>query len=233
MPRINNNNFQTNNILIVEGDEYEAEIITHSIESLKINNSKITSTCDSNGALEELSKDSYRLMLVDYELSDTNGVDLLAKVRKKYPKMIRILISGISNFDIALEAINKARIHKYIVKPWNDDELQSLVQSIFKVRRDNGKNGKNEKNGKNGEKRNDDVGKALLAIKKILNELESKKTDTSYKQTVAVEFSSTLLFNQFSSEIQIFNNVKIDDVHIFENKYIVTVAVYKHGVEII
>ncbi|MDP7266227.1 MAG: response regulator, partial [Candidatus Thermoplasmatota archaeon] len=90
-------------------------------------------------ALVELEKKKFDLVLADYKMPVMNGIELLALVKKNYPKTVRILITAFGDKNSAIEAINTAEVHSYLEKPWDDRELQLNVYEILarKYERDN------------------------------------------------------------------------------------------------
>ena len=63
------------------------------------------------------------------------GVELLEKIRLIDESIIRILITGYSEVDIAKDAINKAHIHFFVEKPPEPEELRSVIKKeILKKR---------------------------------------------------------------------------------------------------
>src|SRR3989338_7053607 len=56
------------------------------------------------------------VVLSDQRMPGMKGSDFLTYVAKEYPKVVRILITGYSDLESAVEAINKARIRSYIGK---------------------------------------------------------------------------------------------------------------------
>jgi response regulator RpfG family c-di-GMP phosphodiesterase len=61
-----------------------------------------------------------------------NGLELLRKVREKYPGTIRMLITAYSDITVAKDAINKVDVDYYIEKPWDNAELRELVSEALK-----------------------------------------------------------------------------------------------------
>jgi two-component system, sensor histidine kinase and response regulator len=75
-------------------------------------------------ALEHLNKDSdFTIILSDQRMPEMNGVDFLEETLKINPKPIRILFTGYSDFESAIEAINRAQIYRYLTKPWAPTDL--------------------------------------------------------------------------------------------------------------
>jgi len=55
------------------------------------------------------------------------GIDLLARVQTHHPRAVRALITGYNDLDIAIEAMEKAKIHYYLQKPWNNEDLRNTI----------------------------------------------------------------------------------------------------------
>ncbi|MDY6951778.1 MAG: response regulator [Thermodesulfobacteriota bacterium] len=82
--------------------------------------------------LKEVGK-PFSLIISDQRMPEMSGAQFLEKARGIFPQAIRILLTGYSDMDAIVEAINKGGIHRYFTKPWNDDDLvlqvrQSLEQ---------------------------------------------------------------------------------------------------------
>jgi response regulator RpfG family c-di-GMP phosphodiesterase len=73
------------------------------------------------------------LIISDQRMPEMTGAQFLEKARKIFPDAGRYLLTGYSDMDAVVDAVNKGEIHRYLTKPWNDDELlvhvrQSLEQ---------------------------------------------------------------------------------------------------------
>jgi putative nucleotidyltransferase with HDIG domain len=60
-----------------------------------------------------------------------SGVDLLAAVRERQPDLVRMMLTGYTEMDVAVEAINRGEIYRLITKPWNDEELKATLRQAF------------------------------------------------------------------------------------------------------
>jgi response regulator RpfG family c-di-GMP phosphodiesterase len=58
-----------------------------------------------------------------------SGLEFLAQVRQIQPDATRILITAVLNLGTLIDAINKAEIHRFLVKPWSREELLAAVKS--------------------------------------------------------------------------------------------------------
>lgn len=82
-------------------------------------------------AIEMLEKTKYDLVLSDMRMPDMDGAALLQRVYDFYPESIRMLISGYSDHDLLVKAINDGRVHAFIEKPWNNKQLVSKVKAAL------------------------------------------------------------------------------------------------------
>ena len=55
-------------------------------------------------------------------MPEMGGLDLLRIVKKRYPDIVRIVLSGYTQVTTLLTAINQGEIYKYITKPWELEE---------------------------------------------------------------------------------------------------------------
>lgn len=85
-------------------------------------------TCNSPVlALEKLAKEQFQLIISDYMMPDMNGGDLLKKSREMHPSMIRIMLTGHADVNAVVSAVKTGAVYKFILKPWNDDDLRVTV----------------------------------------------------------------------------------------------------------
>lgn len=83
-------------------------------------------------AMEHLTKESYDLVLCDYRLEDTDGRELLIKIKALYPGTCVIIITGYSDVKIAVELI-KLGAFDYITKPLYPDEILNTINKALEI----------------------------------------------------------------------------------------------------
>ncbi|MFQ5458536.1 MAG: response regulator, partial [Myxococcota bacterium] len=79
-------------------------------------------------ALKMMDAAPMQVVVSDHRMPGMTGVDLLSKIRERWPDIIRILVTGNSEINIAVDAINRGQIYRLITKPWNDDEIRATVR---------------------------------------------------------------------------------------------------------
>jgi response regulator RpfG family c-di-GMP phosphodiesterase len=76
------------------------------------------------------------VIISDQRMPGMNGAEFLAKARKFLPESIRMVLTGYADINTAMESINRGGIYRYILKPWDDEELRLVVRdavSLFEL----------------------------------------------------------------------------------------------------
>lgn len=86
--------------------------------------------------------DSYEIgvIITDQRMPGMTGIEFLESILTIYPDTIRILLTGFSDMNAVMDAINRGQVYKYLVKPWQNDELRLYIQNaleIYHLRREN------------------------------------------------------------------------------------------------
>ena len=81
------------------------------------------------GALETV-KSTHDLALIvsDYHMPGMNGIELLEQMRKNSPDVTRILLTGAADLEMALDAVNKGHIFRFLLKPCESEILVTAIQ---------------------------------------------------------------------------------------------------------
>ena len=73
-------------------------------------------------------QDPFNIIFLDLKLLDENGMDVLARIKKRYDNVEVIIITGYGSIDSAISAIKKGAYH-YVTKPFKLDEIRLLARS--------------------------------------------------------------------------------------------------------
>ena len=83
--------------------------------------------------LEIMEQNEINLVITDQRMPEMTGVEFLEKIKYQYPDCVRMIMTGFSDMDAIIQAINKGNIYRYITKPWNRAELKITIDSAFEV----------------------------------------------------------------------------------------------------
>lgn len=79
-------------------------------------------------ALAMLRHQDVALLITDQRMPGMTGIELLKKTVLLRPRMVRIILTGYTDVDALVEAINCGQVYRYVAKPWNNDELRLTVK---------------------------------------------------------------------------------------------------------
>lgn len=86
-------------------------------------------------ALTILEKEVVDLVISDQRMPEMTGVDLFAILKEKYPDTLRIILTGYSDMQAVIDAINKGNIYHYITKPWKAEEMRVILEKALEAYR--------------------------------------------------------------------------------------------------
>ncbi len=81
-------------------------------------------------AIKTCEKAVFDVALIDVELPDVKGTELLNRLKKMQPKMIRIIITGHPSLESAMKAVNE-RADGYVLKPFEVAELLEMIKRLL------------------------------------------------------------------------------------------------------
>jgi sigma-B regulation protein RsbU (phosphoserine phosphatase) len=86
-------------------------------------------------ALEFLDKKPVDVIITDQRMRGISGVDLLKESLLRSPQALRIILTGYTEVDYLMDAINQGQAHRYITKPWEPFALrQTVLQDLEHLR---------------------------------------------------------------------------------------------------
>ena len=111
-------------ILVVD-DEPD---VVKSVKDLLRLDYRVLGTTRADEAIEILAREEVHIVMSDQRMPEMTGVELLHKVRGQHPDAVRLLFTGYADIRAVIDAINKGNVYRYISKPWDPDELASVIR---------------------------------------------------------------------------------------------------------
>ena len=78
-----------------------------------------------------LETEAVDLVISDMRMPEMDGTQFLAQVRERWPETIRLLLTGYSDINSIIDAINRGEIFRYIAKPWDDNDIVLIVRQAL------------------------------------------------------------------------------------------------------
>ena len=75
-----------------------------------------------------MQQEEVHIVMSDQRMPQISGVELLAKVKSRYPQAIRMLFTGFADIESIIAAINQGHVYQFLKKPWQPEELESAVR---------------------------------------------------------------------------------------------------------
>lgn len=82
-------------------------------------------------ALDVLEGAAVEVIIADQRMPGMTGVELLAQVRQRYPGIVRLILTAYADFDAMIQAINEGQVYRYIIKPWDPEDMMLVVRQAL------------------------------------------------------------------------------------------------------
>lgn len=86
---------------------------------------------DPRAALVRAAETAFDVVISDFRMPTMDGVSFLKAFREIQPDAVRVILSATTDFDALVTAVNEAEIHRYLIKPWMDDEVVATVRGAL------------------------------------------------------------------------------------------------------
>ncbi len=112
-------------ILVVDDEEAILETMSFTFED----DYEVHTSTDPRRALDLLgAKGPFAVVLTDQRMPDMSGVEFVTEVWRRHPTTVRMILTGFSDMDAILQAINDGHVYAYITKPWEPDHLKQVMK---------------------------------------------------------------------------------------------------------
>ncbi len=112
-------------ILLVDD---EPRVLSSLQGMLRLDNHELLVASDGPAALEVLSTSDVAVIVCDHNMPGINGAEVLARSAKLRPDAVRIMLTANADLETARASIHEGRISYFLIKPWDDDQLRSVVR---------------------------------------------------------------------------------------------------------
>ncbi len=113
-------------VLLVDDEEHIRSALLRVLRREKIS---VDAAASAEEALLWLESNQAALILSDYRMPGLSGTEFLARVEARWPDTNRIILSGHADFDTVLNAVHSGVVHKFLAKPWANQELIEHIKT--------------------------------------------------------------------------------------------------------
>lgn len=114
-------------VLVVDDEP----IVCHSLRRILSKQScAVEEAFDVDAALQKMKLNKFDLIFLDLKMPKRNGMEVLESIKKLYPKIPVVMITGYASIETAVEAIQKGAFN-FIPKPFTPDELRAVAVEVF------------------------------------------------------------------------------------------------------
>ncbi len=117
-------------LLIVDDDE---RLLLAMKRALRKEGYKLLFARNGEEGFKRLLKNPVDIVISDYQMPGINGLKFLQKVKEQFPDILTIMMTGIEDIQVAVEAINEAGVYKFILKPWGSADLKITIKRAIET----------------------------------------------------------------------------------------------------
>ena len=119
-------------LMLVDDEEYILRALKRTLG--RYGELDIETYVNPHDALKRARTKNFDLFLSDYRMPDMDGVALLTELKELQPESMRLILSGYTDLEALIGAINRAEIYRFITKPWQDYELYVTIKQALQYR---------------------------------------------------------------------------------------------------
>ena len=116
-------------VLLVDDEPLSLETLARTLDE----DFEIRTANNARDAIRILEEDWIQVVISDQRMPEESGVELLARVRARWPEVARMIVSGYTEAEDIIDGINRAGVLQYITKPWHPDNLLLIVRNACRL----------------------------------------------------------------------------------------------------
>ncbi|MFC1488859.1 response regulator [Thermodesulfobacteriota bacterium] len=82
-------------------------------------------------ALAKMEETEIAVVVADQRMPKMEGIQFLERVKERWPDTIRIIMTAYLDFNVMVNAVNKANVYRVILKPWDETEIKMTINNAM------------------------------------------------------------------------------------------------------
>ena len=118
-------------VLLVDDEPHVLAALRRTLRAPEL---RVLTAGDAAEALRVVAEGQVDVLVSDIDMPGMSGIELIREVRRRYPSIVRLLLTGDASLESALDAINHGEVYRYLLKPWKAAELrQTLADAVARL----------------------------------------------------------------------------------------------------
>jgi class 3 adenylate cyclase len=115
------------NVLVVDDEQDSLDLLQRTLRRECI----VFAAKSGETALRLLKDNNISMIIADQKMPEMTGTELFQHTLKVCPEVTRIILTGYSDVEDLIDAINTGHVYRYITKPWKPEELKMTVRQVL------------------------------------------------------------------------------------------------------
>ena len=120
---------EAHSILLVNDDMNEL----NALERIFRERYNVFSATNGQDALAIMGRNDIAVIITGYRMPGMTGIELLERTLREYPDTIRVILAAYTDEELLVGAINKVRVHSFLPKPWETEEVKAVVAEAIRT----------------------------------------------------------------------------------------------------
>ena len=88
---------------------------------------RVLTAANGQQALDLMATEAVAVVIADYQMPGMDGVTFLNRVKRTWPNIKRVMLTGAANLEVIEQAVNESEVNRFLNKPWSDSQLKATV----------------------------------------------------------------------------------------------------------
>lgn len=117
------------NLLYIDDEKHNLTAFRHAFSD----EYEVFTALSASEAYKIVKANDIQLIVSDQRMPEETGVEFLTRIRREYPNTIRTILTGYSDMDAVVDAINKSAIYYFFEKPWDEEKLKLVFRNALEA----------------------------------------------------------------------------------------------------
>lgn len=188
--------YQNHTILLVDDEQGVLNSLKRLLRPLKCN---VLTSSSPIEALTLLDQHPVDIVISDMRMPEMSGEAFLERAAEKHPNTERIVISGYADAQATIEAINRGKVSRFLLKPWEDEDVLKVVRKGFELSALKHENARLQKQTQEKNSELKDLNSKLQELNQSLDAKVQQRTEQLKKANDSIKTNYRAVVRMFST----------------------------------